>query len=253
MRRLKDFLGRRLSPEEDLGLHLTVALLLSLCLLGLFVAVGQAVEAQKTEVDHAVGLRLEEHRKESPATRHCFLFITEFGSFSMMTALALGGALVLLLFRRRLLALVWVIAPVGGGLLDAALKHFYVRERPSFPDPEIHETTLSFPSGHSVASMVGYGLLAYVLFLFLPRRWMRLTAIAVLAVLVSAVGFSRAYLGAHYLTDVIGGFAVGGSWLAGCIAALEIVRRRHGRRMKELLTQEEVNEAQTAENAVSSS
>jgi len=236
MRRLKDFLGRRLSPEEDLGLHLTIGLVLSLCFLGTFVAIAHAVESQKTEVDHAVGLRLEEHRKESPRTRDCLLVITEFGSFPVLTGLALGGALVLLVAWRRLLALVWLLAPAGGGLLDAALKHFYVRERPSFPDPDIHETTLSFPSGHSVASVVGYGLLAYVLVLFLPRWWMRVTAILTLSLLVLAIGFSRAYLGAHYLTDVIGGFAVGGCWLAACIAAMETVRRRHGRRMRELQT-----------------
>ena len=104
MRGLKDFLGRRLSPEEDLGLHLTIGLVLSLCLLGVFVVIAHTVESQKIEFDHAVGLRLEEHRKESPVMRRCFLFITEFGSFPMMTGLAIGGALVLTIAHRRLLA-----------------------------------------------------------------------------------------------------------------------------------------------------
>jgi membrane-associated phospholipid phosphatase len=242
MRRLKDFLGRRLSPEEDLGLHLTVGMMLSLCLLCLFVAIAHAVESQKTEIDHSVGLRLAEHREESPATRNWFVFITEFGSFPVMTGLAIGGALVLMMAHRRLLALVWLLAPAGGGLLDEALKHFYVRERPSFPDSAIHETTLSFPSGHSVASVVGYGLLAYVLVLFLPRWWMRILTIVVLGLLALSIGFSRVYLGAHYLTDVMGGFAVGGCWLAACISAVEAIRRRHGRKLRESLLEMELAE-----------
>ena len=244
MRGLKDFLGRRLSPEEDLGLHLTIGLVLSLCLLGVFVVIAHTVESQKIEFDHAVGLRLQEHRQESPIARRCFLFITEFGSFPMMTGMAIGGALVLTIAHRRLLAFVWLLAPAGGGLLDAALKHFYVRERPSFPDPHIHETTLSFPSGHSVASVVSYGLLAYVLVLFLPRWWSRITALVVLGFLVLAIGFSRAYLGAHYFTDVMGGYAVGGCWLATCISAVETIRRRRGRKERQQAKQEEMSQAE---------
>jgi undecaprenyl-diphosphatase len=122
-------------------------------------------------------------------------------------------------------------------LLDAILKQVYLRDRPSFRDSAIHDESLSFPSGHSVASVVGYGLLAYVLVLFLTSWPRRIAAIVVLGILVLAIGFSRAYLGAHYLTDVIGGFAVGGCWLAACISALETVRRRHRRRTQELQTE----------------
>jgi membrane-associated phospholipid phosphatase len=226
MRRVKDFIGRRLSPEEDLGLHLTVGLLLSLCLLGVFVTVGHAVEAQRTHFDETIGLRLQEHREEAPATRRLILFVTDFGSLPVMAGLALGGALVLVIARRHLLALVWLLAPAGGGLLDAGLKSFYERDRPAFKDMSVPETNLSFPSGHSLASVVGYGLLAYLLVRFLPRLWMKFTAVALLTLLVVAIGFSRVYLGAHYLTDVIGGFAVGGCWLAACISAVEAVRRK---------------------------
>jgi undecaprenyl-diphosphatase len=226
--RLGGFLARRLSREEYLGLHLTVGLLLSVGLVIVFALIAHGIEKPEhlARLDERLGQELAASRAESPALRHTFLSITQLGSFPAMSGLALFGVLILLLLRRRLLALVWVVAPAGGGLLDTALKLSYERTRPPFHDPAIHEATLSFPSGHSMGSLVGYGLLAYVLVLASPRRWLQGLVIAGLGALVALIGFSRVYLGAHYLSDVLGGFTVGGFWLAVCITGLEIVRRK---------------------------
>ena len=237
---LRGFVSRRLSTEEYLGLHLTVGLLLSLCLLGLFVEIARAVEENRTQFDERFGQACAQHRQESPVSRGFLLVITQFGSFNMMTTLAIFGALLLLVYRRRLLALVWVLAPAIGGLLDAALKQFYNRPRPPFRDPAVFEDTLSFPSGHSLASLIAFGLLAYVLVLILPRVWMRVAVVVLLGLLVLSIGFSRAYLGAHYLTDVLGGFAVGGCWLAVCISGLETIRRRRKWLAEEKVSQPEL-------------
>src|SRR5439155_11355775 len=118
-----------------------------------------------------------------------------------------------------------IASPVGG-VLDVGLKNLFERERPLFRDLLIVETTKSFPSGHSMGSFFGYGLIAYFLVLMLPRVWLRVCAVCGLALLVLAIGFSRIYLGAHYCSDVLGGFAVGGVWLATCITAVETLRRR---------------------------
>ena len=227
-RRVWVFLARRLSREEYLGLHLTVGLLLSLCLLGGFVAIARSVEGhrQLTRFDETLGLRLQKQREASPLTRAVLVGVTELGSVPAMAGLALFVALILLVRRQRLLAIVWLIAPAGGGLLDMALKRFFERDRPPFHDPAIQTTTLSFPSGHSMGSVVGYGLLAYLLVLVLPSRWARLAVVLGLGLLVLAIGFSRVYLGAHYVSDVLGGFAVGGFWLAACISGLEAIRRK---------------------------
>jgi undecaprenyl-diphosphatase len=226
--RLRGFIARRLSPEEYLGLHLTVGLLLSLALLFLFAAVARSVEADRhlTQFDRTLGLALQKDRQENPWTRDLFRAITQLGSVPAMTSLALFGALALLANRRWLLALVWVIAPAGGGLLDLGLKTFFERPRPEFRDAAITETTMSFPSGHSMGSLIGYGMLAYLLLPILPRWWARAAIISGFAVLVLAIGFSRIYLGAHYFSDVLGGFAVGGFWLAACLTGIEAARRR---------------------------
>jgi undecaprenyl-diphosphatase len=226
--RVRHFIARRLSHGEYLGLHLTVGLLLSLCLLGVFASIAHSVHRSATlnSFDDSLGLKLQENRQASPVTRTFFIGITQLGSVPVMAAFSVLGALVLLVYRHRLLALVWLIAIAGGGLLDMCLKELFERERPPFRDALIDTTTKSFPSGHSMGSLIGYGLLAYLMVLALPRLWMRVSVVCGLTLLVLAIGFSRVYLGAHYVSDVLGGYAVGGFWLATCITAVETMRRR---------------------------
>src|SRR5205823_14113617 len=91
----------------------------------------------------------------------------------------------------------------------------------------LHHYSWSFPSGHAMGSLIGYGMLAYVLVVLRFHR--RSTQISVLlgaALLIMAVGVSRLYLGVHYFSDVVGGYAAGLLWLAACISGVEIARRR---------------------------
>ena len=222
------FVRRRLSREEYLGLYLTVGLLISLLMLGLFIGIARSVEGEKrlTRFDREVNEYFAEHRESSPGVRRLFVVITQFGSVRVLTALAVLVAFFLLMIRRRLLAIVWLVAPAGGALLDSGLKLAFERQRPPLRDPAIYEMTMSFPSGHAMGSLIGYGLLAYLLILLLRRTWLKILAVTLLGLLVVAIGFSRIYLGAHYLSDVLAGYAVGGCWLASCISALEMIRRR---------------------------
>ena len=85
----------------------------------------------------------------------------------------------------------------------------------------------SFPSGHAMGSLVAYGMLAYLLLRETHLgRHQRMLVIISAALLVLLIGLSRLYLGVHYFSDVIGGYAAGVVWLAACISGLEIVRRR---------------------------
>jgi membrane-associated phospholipid phosphatase len=224
----KSFLRRRFSVEEYLGLHLTIGLLLSLLTLGLFALVAHVAIGHGAVVrfDEQLGEHLAEHRAAHPWVRNFFLGVTQVGSVDVMIALVLGIALLLLVRRQRLLAIVWLVAVAGGGLLDLLLKLVFQRDRPAFRDVVIFETTASFPSGHSMGSVIGYGLLAYFLALILPRGWTRRAIVAGVALLVLLIGCSRLYLGAHYFSDVLGGYLVGSAWLAACISGIEVVRRR---------------------------
>jgi membrane-associated phospholipid phosphatase len=77
-----------------------------------------------------------------------------------------------------------------------------------------------------MGSLVAYGMLAYLLVREVHGRRRRLAVIACATLLILLIGLSRMYLGVHYFSDVIGGYAAGVVWLAACISGLEVVRRR---------------------------
>lgn len=146
----------------------------------------------------------------SPGLTRLMEEVTLLGSQTAVLAVAGCGAAGLLFAGRRRQAVLMVIAMGVAELLLWAFKISFRRQRPDaffgLPLP----VSYSFPSGHSLLSMCCYGTLAS---LVSSRRRVRIAA----AVLVLAIGISRAYLGVHYPTDVIGGFLLGAAWLA-CLA-----------------------------------
>jgi len=233
-RDVSGFIARRLSSEEYLGLHLTIGLLVCLLLVGAFGLLARAVvgESALTEFDRRIGLALKEHRDQHEQVKHTLIVFTEIGSPEAMTVLTVLVALALLMRRRWLLALVWLFAVIGGALLNQGLKTVIGRPRPDFRDDIIHETTNSFPSGHSMGAVIGFGLLAYFLLLALPERREKIAVVVLAVALALTIGFSRVYLGAHYFSDVVAGYAVAGAWLSVCISAIEVVRRRARHRQR---------------------
>jgi undecaprenyl-diphosphatase len=77
-----------------------------------------------------------------------------------------------------------------------------------------------------MASLVAYGMLAYLLILGIPVRWLRWVLVSLLALLVLAIGFSRMFLGAHWFSDVVAGYCAATIWLTFCITSVEALRRR---------------------------
>jgi undecaprenyl-diphosphatase len=233
-RHVRGFIANRLSSDEYLGLHLTVGLLVCLLLVGTFGFIAHSVLGERalTEFDRRIGLDLQAQREGAHEVRRVLIVFTEIGSPEAMAVLTVLVALALLMRRRRLLTLVWLLAMIGTAVLNSGLKSAFVRERPPWRDPIIHESSSSFPSGHSMGSVVGFGLLAYFLVLALTDRREQLVVVIVAAALALTIGFSRIYLGAHYFSDVVAGFAVGGAWLSFCISSIEVARRRarHQRR-----------------------
>ncbi len=148
------------------------------------------------------------------------------GSPSVITIWSLALGILLLMDGRRLLLGGWIAALAGGGLLDAVLKRVFHRPRPTWNAPFVTAHGWSFPSGHAMGSLIAYGMLAYLLVLVLERRGSRIAVLVSAALLVLLIGCSRLYLGVHYFSDVVGGYAAGAVWLAACISGLEVARRK---------------------------
>ena len=220
------WLLRRLTPGEYLGLHLTVGLLFAVGCLWFFGDLAEDVVTndQLVRFDQAVAIGL--HRSAIPAYTGFFLVVTAMGSVEVLALLGLIVTVIYGLRRRWLHVGTWLAAVAGGAVLNQLLKELFARPRPSFADPLLSETSYSFPSGHAMLSLVVYGVLAYFAVLAL-QTWRARTAVVFgAALLVVLIGVSRMYLGVHYFSDVVAGFAVGGLWLSTLITGMETIRRR---------------------------
>lgn len=149
---------------------------------------------------------------------------TEMGSVWFVTAFSIA-VIGLLWFKERDKwgILFFLIAVGGGGLLTLLLKNLYERERPSI-NPEIDAIGFSFPSGHSMGSVIFYGFVMYLVLRSSRSELFKGLAISMMGVLVVLIGISRIYLGAHFPSDVLAGFIAGAIWLILSILALEWIQ-----------------------------
>ena len=153
-----------------------------------------------------------------------FKLVTLAGSAVVLGALVLSLAVVLWQRGVPEHAAFLVAAFVGAEIVNALLKLAFHRPRPELAFLELH--TYSFPSGHSTAATAAFGAIAIVLWPRLRSSRRRLALVVATAGIVLLVGFSRMYLGAHYLSDVLGGFALGATWLSLCLLARALLAGR---------------------------
>lgn len=166
------------------------------------------------------------HTHASPPLTTAMFAITYLGSTELASLIAVVFG-IYLLWRRRpyWLAASWLTV-FGGMLLNSLLKYVFQRERPHFDDPILMLTSYSFPSGHTMKATVLYGVLAAFLVAETKSWFRRVVVILAASLLIALVGFSRIYLGVHYLSDVLGAFAEGLAWIALCLTAVYSVWRR---------------------------
>jgi undecaprenyl-diphosphatase len=153
--------------------------------------------------------------------------ITWLGSDGVLWTVIGAAAIVLALRRQWRLAAYLLVTGAGALVLDPVLKSLVGRLRPVVAHPIAHGAGNSFPSGHSLGSIVCYGA---VLLVFLPAthgRW-RTAFITATITLIALIGISRILLGVHYLSDVVGAWAVGIAWLGLTTFAFELTRYSTG-------------------------
>jgi membrane-associated phospholipid phosphatase len=166
------------------------------------------------------------HLHASPFLTRAMFAITFFGSTKAASLIAVPLGLYLI-WRRRFYWLAAVISSIGGGmLLNKLLKYAFHRPRPFFNDPLLKLTSYSFPSGHTMTATVLYGVLAAYFFTTTTDCRRRVLIVFSAGFLILLVGLSRMYLGAHYLSDVLGAMAEGLAWLSLCLTVVYSIWQR---------------------------
>ncbi len=181
-----------------------------------------ALQALDTHIAQGLAVTLQ------PSLLHAVALFTQIGDRSFLMGVGASVLAVLLWQRRWSLALAWVAASMGGGLLNKLLKALFERIRPEHAHGFLQAEGFSFPSGHATGAVAIYGMLAYVLARTITtQRHAFLFSVA--CGLIAAIGMSRVLLHVHYLSDVLAGWAVTSAWIALCMLAFEAIRRHFER------------------------
>lgn len=223
--KLAAFIGRRFSPDEKTGLHLTVGIGVAAVFFFYFLDIAEDLIMRESIVaaDYRIITLVQMFR--TPYFTDAMLFLTYLGTWQVVLAGVFLVAIGLLIAKRRYE--LWVLAGsiMGGGLFVLLIKQIGHRPRPDLVNALVFEQTFSFPSGHGFIAIVFFGLCAYFLFRAAKSRMVRFGIVAMTLCLVIAIGFSRVYLGVHWPSDVLAGYAVGAAWLVMTMTPLEIRRR----------------------------
>ena len=157
------------------------------------------------------------HQHSSPALTKIMLAFSFLGSVQFVTVVMAVSILLFLRMRWKRAAAWMLLSGLGAAALDVTLKSMFERARPlPFFVPEPH--SYSFPSGHALGSFCIYGVLAGLLTARIRNRRIRVLIWVAAGLLVGMIGYSRIYLGVHWPTDVIAGYAAAAVWVGGLVS-----------------------------------
>lgn len=212
-------LARRVDLRHFSGLSLTILSLMMIYLLALFIGLVEDVATLKpiVETDYFVSAQMSLLR-DSPIIGF-FIHITSFASTPMTVLVMLLTIAICLILRQPFALLGLFIATVGSAAFTFLSKMLFQRERPA--DILLFEHTHSFPSGHATITLALYGFITYLLMRFSQNYVHKIRIFVMATFFMVLIGLSRIVLNEHYLSDVLGGYLVGGLWLTFAISVTE--------------------------------
>jgi membrane protein DedA with SNARE-associated domain/membrane-associated phospholipid phosphatase len=217
-------LSRRFDSRRFTGLPLTLLTLAFAYVLILFGGIVEDLLSRDPIVylDQIVAHLMAQWR--SPDLTAFFTWVTYLGRTPVVASAYLLSAAILLLYRRPRELGALTVSLAGSALFVTLGKLAFHR-----PRPEIAlylETSYSFPSGHAAVAVALYGFLGYLLMRHASTLRSKLNLLFVTTLLILLIGFSRIYLGEHYLSDVYAGFLLGTLWLIVGVALLKWMEYR---------------------------
>lgn len=199
---------------------LGVVFLTASALWAFFAIAGEVAEGETGGFDAAILLALHPAHRTGGSTEPAWLWefardITGLGSVGVLALVVVSACVFLLLANRLGTALFILVATTLSGGVNTLLKLFFNRPRPTLIDHNLHVYSSSFPSGHAMLSATVYLILAAVLARTTDRWRLRLFILSVATLLSGLIGLSRMYLGVHWPSDVLAGWAAGAAWAMG--------------------------------------
>lgn len=155
-----------------------------------------------------------------------FRWLTELGSVTFVLPLTVIMLPILWgISKDWLPPVTFGIGVLGSHLLNQLIKQLVARGRPSV-SALLNAEGYSFPSGHSMVSLVCYGLIAYFIVQHIKGNSTQIAVQISLGILIFLIGISRYIINVHYLTDVLTGFTLGFIWLVCMIYLFKIVQKK---------------------------
>jgi undecaprenyl-diphosphatase len=151
---------------------------------------------------------------------------TAMGGTAVLALMVLAIAGFLAMTRKGHAALFVLASVVGGVLISQTMKWAYARPRPDLVPHETQVFTASYPSGHSMMAAVVYLTLGALLARTQTDRAVKAYILVLAVILTVLVGVSRVYLGVHWPTDVLAGWALGGVWALICLLVMTWLQSR---------------------------
>jgi len=213
------FLQARLDTKAFSGLTLSILTIAFVYVLALFAGVVEDLITSDPIV--AVDIRIANlfFLFRTDVLTNIFTWITLLGKSQVILVFIFISVTVLWLWQKKYYILPLFIAVTGSEAFTYLGKLAFHRPRPEMAVYAEH--SFSFPSGHATIAVAFYGFVGY-LFMRFAQNWNRKVNIFFTTILIIiAIGFSRVYLGVHYISDVWSGYLVGAIWLIIAISFSE--------------------------------
>ncbi|MCX6740297.1 MAG: LssY C-terminal domain-containing protein [Candidatus Parcubacteria bacterium] len=218
--KLFGFLKKRLHWRDFLGLPLTFIIIIFIYIFFLFIGIIADILSSDPIVFVDVNLTSLLYTFRNPLLTLIFLKITLLGNWQLILAGIIIFSAILWLWQKKVYIFSLWLVMAGSALFSYLGKLIIHRPRPQ--NVAVFDlSSFSFPSGHATLALAFYGFIAYFLFKQIKSWKYKILILAADLVLILLIGFSRMYLGFHFLSDIIGGYLLGILWLLIGISLIE--------------------------------
>jgi len=157
--------------------------------------------------------------------------ISGLGGLGILTLLVSASVIFLVISNNRRIAIFVALATISGAVFSSLLKLGFDRPRPDLFPHLTHVYSASFPSGHAMVSAVVYLTLGSLLTRVVSGVWSKIFVMAVAVLLTGLIGLSRLYLGVHWPSDVLAGWAAGAAWALMWWTIANIINLENGKNL----------------------